>query len=621
MRAHAALQGSLRAPLPCTNIDLLDYVIRQNSLNAFMHIQALVEKLQGDNYPAAVQKLLEELPDVEDPSGALASIVAHLAADPIPSLMAINAIQSQVVDTPKVLLREVGALRERVSPLQFVQSLAALASLMPDLVAGMLLHDQETANVVTNQVTKAANEGMRQGTLGPLARVLLSLFSALAVNKDALQFVGKSYPGFIMGPTPLHALVTIKYWNTLPLADHPDINLRALADTLAAEPALDESIEGLSLLAPNPQIRDMLRIRDPLREALTNALDGPNAYGALVILENLSRPARFAQRASPLNAGLAGLDIHTGKPAAQNTSDDAAVAVFHAKLVPILPRVLSMFCQHTSTPTRLSQCVKLLANVVFSPTQSLLDVSLCKSIVETLAGYLLSCSANVRYNHATFASMAQAPDDAAIESRLYAIRAIAALLVSPDVDRVLPTEAAAMSVVPFLLEFPARHAGAPYTTPFDTTQAVTPADVYESLAALANVASLAHQQPAQLIFTLGFGPIMVILQTERDKQIQGVALATLESLVAVPLCCARLFNWQTPADPNFQNFNTLFTLLGPQEPSSAGVFASAAHLPPVRQTLQGFPPFLARLHDIQKHNKDAVAPPAISFLLSSLSQQ
>lgn len=564
-------------------------------------------------------------------------IIPHLQSDDtsIPSLMILNSVQSLVIETPKIILEGLDTQIELSKPVDFIKILTNLSHLLNDLVSGLFLNNDQVINLITNEILKVSNESNVKSQLS-----ILSLFSSLCLNDECKSIIGKSYQNFLVSSIQssskevqcLSSLVVIKLWSFLPLdllkSKQKFLSLDNLSTILMDSLTLDESIEGLSLLSSNIQIKSKMRSNETLISDLLTVLklNNQNSFGVLSIIENLSLPNQFLKRINPQISkvndknDLSNVDIFTTKMGNGVSEDDnESIGEFNQNLISnnIVTIVLNMFKLNSSSDLKLFKCIKLLANLAFSPIEDQIPINERKLIIKTLTASLLSSSSNLKYNHKTFVTVSVKLTDSQIESRLYSIRAISNLLISKDLNELFDSENDIISTIPFLLEFPVQYFISNsqvkgWVTPFSSFQngqLIDMIDLFNSIGSISNVLALDLQYPKELTFTLGFQPLIQLLELVNDDQIKSVILKLFANLVQLPICCARFFNWSSETDANFQNFDIIFKLFTLQEVSSIEIFLNVADFQPVLETLANYPPFIQRIQELMLNNaKETIHP-------------
>lgn len=550
----------------------------------------------------------------------------------IPSLMIINSIQSQIIETPKLILDALDTQIELSNPIEFINILTNLSHLMNDLISGLCLNNTQVINLITNQTIKISNDHNIASQFS-----ILSLFSSLCLNDECKSIIAKSYQNFLISSLMesashdtqcMASLVIIKLWRFLPLellnAKKDLLSLHNLSNTVISNPSSDVSIETLSLISSNLQIKSKLRANKELINLLLNFIkeNKENSFGALSIIENLSLPNKFLKKLNPQISNmhdkndLSNVDIFTNKLNNGLILDNVdSISEFNSTLIAndIIKLISTMFKLNSSSDLKLFKCIKILSNLA-ATNEITIPLDSKKEIIKTLIASLLSSSSHLKYNHKTFVTISQKLTDAQIESRLYSIRTISNLLISKDFKKMFDSENDIISTIPFLLEFPIQYLISTasenikldWLTPFSSFQngqLIDINDLFNSIGSVSNILALDLTYPKNLTYTLALTPLLNLLENINDSQIQSVILKLLSNLVQLPICCAKFFNWESEKDSNFANFNLLFKFFKYGDVNSIEIFFNVADFQPVLETLSSYPPFIKKIQDLIFDNK------------------
>lgn len=362
---------------------------------------------------------------------------------------------------------------------------------------------------------------------------------------------------------------------------------------------LNTSIEGLSLLCTNVQIRKKARDDEVIND-LFDLVGGKEhtTFGILSVLTLLSTSNRLfeIQQKSVValkdSNSISKIDIFTNEKLSSSEQQDDVSQIKKLIKTLIERKIFTENIKHIlksleTSKGLLGQCLKLIYNVVFpdidlseNSENELKDENYAKlyygeikQIVSLLTSYLIGTSQHMKYNHETFITYDdgfQQFTENDLEYRSIAIEALCGPTISNHVEEIYgKTDVEfALSPIPFILEILVQHdidtgiSLGVKQTPFSNlkSQIFSRFHVYYAFVALAALASLQIQHVETSVFTLGFDSIINALNSGDDK-LQFSALQLLNEICDIPLCIAKFFNWEKESDDYYKNFTILAHLI------------------------------------------------------------
>lgn len=535
----------------------------------------------------------------------------------IPALMILNTVQAHEVKTPQFVLNCLNSLLPKTDSSDFIKIITQVSHLMNDLIAGMFVNDTDVTNLVTNEVTGCINNSQNE-------TLLLDLFSSLALNDQCKSIIGKSYKHLLYhsfssekGDVKIaSALVAVKVWKFIDKEEDDDVfTLDSLSTIILTDLSNANSIEALSLIASNPQIKNKVG-KDSLQVLIDGLVkdDANTAFGILTILEKLSMPLLFQkknlQQLTTIKDknDLTLVDIHTGQKLQETEKGIVNVSQFliDKSLLEIL---FKFFKKSSTTDLKMSKIIKLITNLIFTPNVSI-EIDQKSHIIKSFTAHLMSISIKkgIEYNLTTFMDLSNAKfSEIEIETRLYTIRGLTHLLISSQIEQMFNSQDDIYNCLPFILEFPIYYSkNMSLVTPFNQYNGdnlLDSSDIFTSLGAITNLLALTSETPnsqaGKLVFSLAFDSLVTIWrQQQSDAQINSTCIHLFTYLIQVPLCMAKFFNWSQAADDNFANFELIVLNFNSSNDNTISMVASVAHLGPVAERLATYEPFVQKVQSL-----------------------
>lgn len=551
-------------------------------------------------------------------------LISYLGFDhftSVEALMSLFRMRSMNDDFSSILEEKVDILIEtqnsKADIYKIFKVLSQLSTFDPVLSSAIFTKKTSFVNLLTNEVTLLSNSlNTLNSDLIQNLNVILLLFSNACVEETSRSMVASMYINILLKCLSFTeesvaqskcyaATITVKLWRLIKPATLDNnatlLSLNNLSEIIlkSLHLGLESSVEGLSLLCTNIQIRNKVRHKSVLDTLFTLIKSKEHTlYGIMSILALLTLPNRVLkiQQRSVLNLkdsnSIGSVDIFTSKKLNDNKLEDDLASInlvieeiIRRKL--FSSRVVSIFKSLESSKGLVGQCLKLMYNVVFPDIDvtgqedaSLKDghyhnnyISEIKAIIKLLTAYLIGTSQNIKYNHEKFITYENGKPEFPeqdLEFRSIAIKSLCSPNISGHIEEIYgkDNEEFALSPVPFILEILVQHdIDTGYSldtkqTPFSSIkkQIFSTFDVYYAFVALAAIASLSYERVKQSIFTLGFDSIINALNSG-DEKLQFSSLQLLNEICDIPLCIAKFFNWNGKADEHYQNFTILCYLL------------------------------------------------------------
>lgn len=473
-------------------------------------------------------------------------------------------------------------------------------------------------SLLTNETTLLSND-ISNTNIESIKNIntILILFSTACVEESSRSLVATLYINIILKCLTLPkdnaflqtkcyaATTTIKMWRMIKPEtlenNSKTLSLNNLSDIIieSISHGLETSVEGLSLLCTNIQIKNKIRNEETLNILFSLIGSKEHAtYGVISVLTSLTLPNRLwnIQQRSMVSLkdsnSISGIDIYTNQNsnAAKKKDDVNMINFVVEKIIKeklFSKYIITIFKSLESSKGLVGQCLKLIYNILFPDIELLNDgndllkdnkfghtyVLEIVQIIKLLTAYLIGTSQNMKYNHEEFIKFedgfVKIPEKE-LEYRLIAIKSLCSPIISNNVELFYGKndEEFALSPVPFLLEILVQYdidtgtSKESKQTPFTSlkSEVISTFDVYYAFASLAAIASLSFQHVKSSIFSLGFDSIVSSLNSS-DEKIQFASLQLLNEICDLPLCIAKFFNWENTTDIYYQNFAILCYLL------------------------------------------------------------
>lgn len=481
-------------------------------------------------------------------------------------------------------------------------------------------------NLVTNETTNLSNkfdDAPNTEFINNL-NYLLVLFSNACVDEISRSLIASMYFNVILkclSSTKIElqqckcyaTTITIKLWRLIkPETLDNNSQLLSLNNLLEAnlqslEHSLTGSVEGLSLLCTNIMIKQKVR-NEKILNILFDLLEEKEhlKYGIITILSLFTLPNRVMQikQRSIMTLkdsnSISNIDIITNKRLNNSKVDDDENQINYVITELIKRKFISkkltlIFKSLESSKGLVGECIKLMLNVIFPDSaynnfqrdlyndkefQTLYTIEI-KQIIKLLTAYLIGTSQNIKYNQVSFIkfnieSMEFPEEELAIRS--IAIKALTSPNISVHIKKIYKdddeySQEFATSPLPFIMEILVQHvidlgiSVESKKTPFTSLkrQLFTNFDVYYAITSLGALASLGYKKVKEIIFMFSFDSIIDLLSSD-DWKIQFSCLQLLNQISDVPLCLAKIFNWENEENSKYQNFAILCYLILSEKP-------------------------------------------------------
>lgn len=564
--------------LPESQVSILtEYLIQYLSYDRFISVDALMSlfrlKSLNDNLESILEEKIDNLVEVQNSKADICRIFKIVS-----QLFSFDAVLSSAIFTKKT---------------SFIT----------------LLTNEIT--LLTNEINSINIELIKQ------LNVILVLFSNACVDEFSRSIIATMYTTILLKCLTLAdsqaaqtrcyaATIAVKSWRMFKpetLDNNSKVlSLDNLSDILIESlyQGLETSVEGLSLLCTNVQIKNKVRdikVLDTLF-ALMKSKEH-TVYGILSILSLITLPNRLIklQQRSVLSLkdsnSISNINIYTNEKISSNQINDDVnnIQLVNKEIIKrklFTNHIISIFKSLESSKGLVGQCLRLMYNITFpdidlsagtnSPSASDKEyhntyLTQIKEIIKLTTAYLIGTSQNLKYNHESFISFVDGnsniPEDD-LELRSIAIKLLCSPEISGNIEEIYgnDNEELALSPVPFILEILVQHdidtgcSLGSKQTPFSSlkNQIFSAFDVYYAFVSLAATCSLSYPQVKQSVFTLGFDSIINALNSS-DEKLQFSSLQCLNEICDIPLCIAKIFNWKDTNDDHYQNFSILCHLL------------------------------------------------------------
>ncbi|GMM43456.1 hypothetical protein DAPK24_000310 [Pichia kluyveri] len=532
------------------------------------------------------------------------------------------------------------------------------------LASEIFTKNQSFISLLTNEITFINDEIESLNNLQSIKNInkLLKLFSNACIDEMSRSIIATVYINLIIKCLRLSnnienhlqtkcyaATITIKLWRLIKpevLEDNSTLlSLNNLLEIILLSIKLElfTSIEGLSLLVTNIQIRGKIRNNDELLNKLFKLLNNHHhtTYGIISILSFLTIPNRILkiQQSSMMNLkdsnSISNYDIYTNAKInnSKKFDDINDITLLIDKLVKIKffsQNMVKIFKSIESSKGLIGECLKLMNNVIFpdiviNENETIENINQnyiveIKQIIKLLTTYLIGTSQNIKYNHKTFIHLTDETNQLSekdLEYRLLAIKSLSSPKISEMVNLLFDDEnkdeEITLSIALFLLEIIVQadiDNGTALTdikTPFSNLkkngQIFTSFDIYYAYIGLSAICSLNFNKINETVFLFGFKSIINMITSDNDK-LQFSSLKLLNEICLLPLCIAKLFNWSSMNnnDENFQNFKILNYLINSNNIDSQicvlQIFAKVSNYSIVSEKLISNEKFCNNLNDV-----------------------
>ena len=551
-------------------------------------------------------------------------LVAYLGFDhfiSVDALMSLFRLKSLNDDFDTLLEEKIDDLIETQNSKSDIYKvfkiISQLFTLDPVLSSAIFTKKASFINLLTNEVTLLTNNlGALNSESVKNLNIILLLFSHACVEETSRSMIATMHINILLKCLSLTddavsqskcyaATTTVKLWRLIKpeVLDNNTalLSLNNLSDIIISclHLGLESSVEGLSLLCTNIQVKKKVR-NEKVLETLFTLMKSKDhtVYGIISVLALVTLPNRILkiQQNSVMSLkdsnSISNIDIMNNKNlnASKLEDDIESIRYVNQNIIRrnfFTTQVVSIFKSLESSKGLVGQCLKLMHNIAFpdidltgKEDNFLKDkqnyaayISEIREIIKLLTAYLIGTSQNIKYRHDKFITYdTEKPEipEQDLELRSIAIKSLCSPEISARVSEVYGTdnEEDALSPVPFILEILVQHdidTGCSLETkqtPFSSIkkQIFSTFDVYYAFVALAASASLSYERVKQSIFTLGFDCIINALNSG-DEKLQFASVQLLNEICDIPLCIAKFFNWNNDTDDHYQNFSMLCHLL------------------------------------------------------------
>lgn len=466
-------------------------------------------------------------------------------------------------------------------------------------------------NMLTNECTLLTNsfDSLTQESIKNWNYILV-LFSNACVDEPSRSMIASMYINILLNTLSLPSdnkygqskcyasTITIKLWRMIkPEIIEDNISILSLSNLLqitlsSIEKGFETSVEALSLLSTNIQVKQQLRNKKTLDLLLKLIKNKDHTkFGIISVLSFITKPKRLLiieQRSSVSikdSNSIENLDIHTNEKIDAKKMDDYMKGItfvcnelFQREF--ITNNLVSIFKSLKSSKGLIGECLRLMLNLVFQDIETnyttdkelyLVEIKETVQIIKLITAYLIGTSQNIKYSHehfVEFVNPALEIPEQDLEYRSIAIKALTSPFISENVEKIYSGEEMALSSIPFILEILIQYdidtgvALKTKLTPFTSLkkQVFTKFDVYYGYVSLSAICSLEFEQVKKSVFTLGFDSISNTIR-EPDERLQHGALQLLNEICDFPMCIAKFFNWENTSDDYYKNFELLCYLI------------------------------------------------------------
>lgn len=488
--------------------------------------------------------------------------------------------------------------------------LAHLFTFNATLSSGIFNQNTSFINLLTNEITLLSNgiNNLNMESQKHLNTILI-LFSNACIEETSRSFVSSMYFNLILKCLTLPSIsqtkcyaatIAIKSWRMI----RPEIlknnskilSLDNLSNIIIESlfQHFENSVEALSLLCTNVQIRNKVRNQKVLNTLVTLLnTEEHSKYGVLSILTLLTLPNRISkiQKKSVSSLkdsnSISNIDILKNSPVKDIDDDINKIRYITQEILKsnfITNNLVTIFKSSKSSKGIIGQSLKLMYNLIFpdiivsevSTSSKNFNLSEYKQIINLITAYLIGSSQNFKYNHQSFITNNDRNkiSEIDLELRSIAIKSLCSPELSNNVDKIYGDgdEEFALSPIPFILEIPVQYdidmgcSTDLKQTPFSQMKKkiFSSFDVYYALVSLAAISSLPYHKVKESIFALGFDSVLNSLNSS-DERLQFASLQLLNELCELPLCIAKFFNWENTSDNYYKNFSILCHLLQSKE--------------------------------------------------------
>ncbi|KAG7664663.1 SHE4 [[Candida] subhashii] len=457
--------------------------------------------------------------------------------------------------------------------LNFVITLELCFPMIPEIIEG-IYQSEKTKKHILSKISSNPEEEMHCA--------ILKLISASCIVENCRTFNVSNYYEFlvkgIQSPNPkiqvLSSVTLVKLWKFVELEKKSDktVNTRILADTLISylkqtqdvdEAYIEIAIEGMIYLTLYWEVRELIRMDIEFIEVLiskleqqTTALPGdtqklnfPFQYGILSIFVNLTK----LQDINDKNTAKDIKNLATPKPGSDSKKEDQnAIKLFNRELLfenKIISKITSLkSIKGTTSQNSFNQVTKILYNLSWDQDKKTRLELVKQGALNICINYLVNFSDVKQRQDQTIYSFPKSKDPSVIESRVFAIRSLARLLISVD-PRLAPSSKYDIptTAIPFLKELlgpdMTNYTPGSQFLPESSSylQEMTLLDKFESLLALTNIAT--NPDLRTYIVRQTYDSYLDTLILDADNpEIQKAAWELVANLISEPILLAKFFN-------------------------------------------------------------------------------
>ncbi|RLV96102.1 SWI5-dependent HO expression protein 4 [Spathaspora sp. JA1] len=466
---------------------------------------------------------------------------------------------------------------DRVSFLNFVIVLEMCFPLVPEVCAG-IYSDDKTKQHILNKIEQLTADDLE------LMKYVLKLIDSSCLVETCRNITVANYFQFLVQGCQfksdhirvLSSLNIVKLWKFLDTNKKSNdlINTKFLADILVSylkshtDEYIDCCIEGLMYLTLYWEVRKLLRMDVELIENLLDRLQHTSVetkahhvqsfnfahqYSILTIIANLTK-LKDINDVSETERNTANLLKSVSAPTARSESakeDQNSIKLFNEELLnkyKILDSITKLkTIKGVSSTNALNQVIRIVYHL--SSQDKSMRVELVKQgAINIVLSFLLG-STKVDHNGATVTSVPDSDNSEVIETRVFALRSLARMLIAVDPNLSFK-KYDIKTTVPFLKELLgpdiSKYTGKnPLTGSESYLHEMSSLDKFESLLALTNIASSATSELKKYIIAQTFESFLVNFIVEFDDiRIQQAAWELIANMITEPILLAKFFNVQ-----------------------------------------------------------------------------
>ncbi|TID29556.1 hypothetical protein CANINC_001830 [Pichia inconspicua] len=462
-----------------------------------------------------------------------------------------------------------------------IKIVSHLFTFNPSIASQIFTQNAQFFNIITNETTLLSNQltTLNNESIKQL-NIILDLFSNACVDEPSKSMIASMYINTLLNTLSLNdstiydqsksyaVVIIVKIWRMIkPDVLNANVPLLCLKNLFqitlkCLQRNYPASIEALSLLSTNMQIRQLLR-NEELIKLLLKLINDTNStkFGILSILSSIITPQRIQKLLTKSSLTIKDpnsinyFDINTNEKFDPKSIDDDLDSIKSCcnllyKNEFISNYIVPFFKSNNPSQKLIGECIYLMYYLLFPDIDhktNYLDGKRIKEsalMVKLIVGYLLGSSQNIKYTHKSFIQFDDPTKEFTEEQLQYrsvAIKALSSPFISENASS-LYSQDLEKAAIPFILEMIVQHdidigiISETKITPFGKLkkQIFNNFDVYYGYVNLAALASTFKDKTQNIICTLGLDSITNTLR-ETDEMLQNGALQVLNEISDYPL--------------------------------------------------------------------------------------